>query len=181
LVAGAGGTANEILTSGKLESNWDFLAVDPSDPMLALAMGRVAEAGLAGRTKAVLGEVRDLPLRRAFDAATLIGVLHHIPDENTKLAVLKDIAQRLKPQAPLILAGNCRSYNSDPLFMAAWGRRWQMHGADEKEVKTKLDKILQGAEPPKSEEVVAKLLHSAGFTPPVASSRVYSGEHGLHI
>lgn len=69
--------------------------------MLTLAKVRVAEASLAARTKSVLGKLSDLPLDRAFDAATLIGVLHHIPDDCAKLSVLKDIAQQLKPRAPV--------------------------------------------------------------------------------
>lgn len=49
LVAGAGGTANEIVTAGKLEPNWTFVAVDPSQPMLDLAMRRVTSANLIDR------------------------------------------------------------------------------------------------------------------------------------
>jgi tRNA (cmo5U34)-methyltransferase len=166
LIAGAGGTANEILVAGKLEPDWSFLAVDPSEPMLALAMSRVAAAGLAHRTKQVLGEVGDLPRDRAFDAATLIGVLHHIPGHTAKLDLLRDLACRLKSNAPLILAGNCLAYKSEPLLMAAWANRWRMHGAGPQEIEAKLGKILQGAEPLASEEAVAELVEEAGFTRP---------------
>lgn len=41
LVVGAGGTAQEIITAGKLEPNWRFTAVDPSRPMLDLAIQRL--------------------------------------------------------------------------------------------------------------------------------------------
>jgi tRNA (cmo5U34)-methyltransferase len=50
-----------------------------------------------------------------------------------------------------------------PLLMAAWSERWRMQGATPDEVKAKLDKILQGADPPHSEEAVAALLAEAGF------------------
>lgn len=166
LVAGAGGTGNEIVISGNLEPDWTFVAVDPSQPMLDLAMTKIAEAGLAERTDAILGNVDNLPLDRKFDAATLMGVLHHLPGHEAKAAILGDIALRLKPGAPLILAGNYRAYASQPLMMAAWGERWRMNGATQDEIKAKLGKILQGADPPHSEEAVVQLLADAGFQPP---------------
>jgi tRNA (cmo5U34)-methyltransferase len=167
LVAGAGGTAQEIITAGRLEPNWLFTAVDPSQPMLDLALARVAAAGLSSRTEAILGLVEDLPADRMFDAATLIGVLHHLPGDEAKHTILQAIASHLKPGAPLILAGNHHAYASQPLLMSAWGERWRMHGATPDEVKAKLGKILQGADPPHSEEAVAALLANAGFEKPL--------------
>jgi tRNA (cmo5U34)-methyltransferase len=166
LVAGAGGTASEIVNGGRLEPNWRFVAVDPSPPMLDLAMSRVAAAGLADRTRPVLGRVVDLPPEPTFDAATLIGVLHHLPGTPAKLDILRDIASRLKPRAPLILAGNCLAYAAEPLLMAAWGERWRMNGATADEVDARRGKILQGADPPRSEQAVAELLDEAGFEAP---------------
>lgn len=166
LVAGAGGGAREIVTAGALEPGWRFTAVDPSQPMLDLAAARVREAGLDGRTEVVLGTIDDLPADRRFDAATLIGVLHHLPGDEAKRAILRSLADRLKPGAPLILAGNRFAYASRPLLLKAWGERWRMHGAGPDEVQAKLAKILQGADPPDSEEAVADLLAETGFGPP---------------
>ncbi|MDR3373028.1 MAG: hypothetical protein P4L98_04795 [Ancalomicrobiaceae bacterium] len=42
-----------------------------------------------------------------------------------------------------------------------------MQGAMPEEVEIKLDKILQGADPPQSEPAVAELLADAGFEPPL--------------
>jgi tRNA (cmo5U34)-methyltransferase len=166
LVVGAGGTAQEIMTAGRLEPDWRFTAVDPSQPMLDLAVARLTAAGLAGRTDARLGHVEDLPADAAFDAATLIGVLHHLPGTEAKAGILKSIAVRLKPGAPLILAGNHFAYASQPLLLAAWGERWRMQGGSADEVKAKLGKILQGADPPHSEAAVISLLNGAGFGQP---------------
>lgn len=167
LVAGAGGTANEIVVAGRLEPNWSFVAVDPSHPMLDLAISRIEAAGLMDRTEVVVGAVADLPSDRQFDAATLIGVLHHLPGREAKQAILHDIATRLKPGAPFILAGNHYAYASQPLMMAAWAQRWRMNGASTEEIESKLGKILQGADPPASEQVVADLLAEAGFDKPL--------------
>jgi len=167
LVVGAGGPAKEITNAGRLEPNWRFTAVDPSQPMLDIALARVAEAGLMERTAARLGSVEDLPEEPVFDAATLIGVLHHLPGNEAKQSILQAIASRLKPRAPLVLAGNHYAYASQPLLLAAWGERWRMQGATADEVKAKLGKILQGADPPHSEEAVATLLAEAGFDKPL--------------
>ena len=45
LVAGAGGTGQEICVAAALEPGWRFTAVDPSGPMLALARSNVEAAG----------------------------------------------------------------------------------------------------------------------------------------
>ena len=166
LVAGAGGGAKEIVTAATLEPGWDFTAVDPSPPMLDLAVTRLTEAGLLDRTRIVLGTVDDLPQGEHFDAATLIGVLHHLPGDAAKGAVLRALASRLLPGAPLILAGNHQAYASQPLLFAAWGERWRMGGSSAEDVQAKLGKVLHGADPPPSEEAVAALLADAGFDPP---------------
>ena len=49
LVVGAGGTAQEIITAGRLELGWQFTAVDPSQPMLDLALSKLEEHGLTSR------------------------------------------------------------------------------------------------------------------------------------
>ncbi len=167
LVVGAGGPAQEIVTAGRLEPSWQFLAVDPSQPMLDLALMKLHEHGLADHTQVHLGYVEDLPSEERFDAATLIGVLHHLPSDAAKQAILSEIAARLRPEAPFVLAGNFCAYASQPLLLAAWGERWRMSGAASDEIQTKLNKILQGADPPHSEEAVAQLLKNAGFTPPL--------------
>ena len=166
LVAGAGGGAKEIVTLGAMEPGWRFVAVDPSEPMLDLAVTRIREANLLDRTTIVHGMVDDLA-GEPFDAATLIGVLHHLSGDEAKRAILSAIAARLKPGAPFILAGNYRPYASEPLLLAAWAERWRQQGAGPEEVKAKQGKILQGADPPTSEEVVAKMLAGAGFGPPL--------------
>lgn len=163
LVVGAGGGALEIRTAARLGPAWSFLAVDPSEPMMDIARFRIAEAGLAQRTNFHLGYVDDLPREAAFDGATLIGVLHHVPGDEAKHRLLASISERLRPGAPLILAGNRFKYESRPLLLSAWAERWRLQGAGDEEVSAKLAKIRQGAEPPKSEEAVTQLLADAGF------------------
>ncbi|MGH6859666.1 MAG: class I SAM-dependent methyltransferase, partial [Phyllobacterium sp.] len=55
LVVGAGGTAGEIITAARIGPHWAFVAVDPSEPMLALARKNIVEAGIQTRVRCVLG------------------------------------------------------------------------------------------------------------------------------
>ncbi|MEO3723489.1 class I SAM-dependent methyltransferase [Pseudomonas syringae] len=163
LAVGAGGTAQEIVAMGNLEPGWRFMAVDPSEPMLAAATEQLRSRDLLARTDLHLGSVDDLPADESYDAATVIGVLHHLEGDEAKRALLQSIRARLKPGAPLIVAGNHYAYASQPLLLEAWGHRWRQNGASADEVKAKLGKILQGADPPHSEAAVQKLLNEAGF------------------
>jgi len=134
--------------------------------MMDIATTQLEAHGLAGRTETHLGYVDELSDGRCFDAATLIGVLHHLPGDAAKRHILHAIAARLKPGAPLILAGNRLSYADHPTLLAVWGERWRMQGSTPEEVMVKLGKILQGADPPASEEAVAALLSEAEFGRP---------------
>lgn len=166
LVVGIGGTAQEVIALSKIEPGWRFTGVDPSQPMLTLAAERLAALGLSDRVVLHLGTLDDLAAEEEFDAAMMLGVLHHLPGDHAKSAILGAIAARIGPGAPLVLAGNRYSYTSKPLLLAAWGERWRMHGATSEEVKAKLGKILQGADPPRSAEAVIELLDQAGFERP---------------
>ena len=163
LVVGAGGTAQEIIAMAALEPDWSFTAVDPSEPMLDAAVQQLQANDLLHRTEVHLGEINDLPADQTFDAATLIGVLHHLNGDEPKRVILQSIQARLKPGAPLILAGNHYAYASQPLLLQAWGQRWRQQGASADEVQAKLGKVLQGADPPHSEAAVQTLLHESGF------------------
>lgn len=167
LVIGAGGTAGEIIAAARLEPQWSFVAVDPSAPMLDLAHAYLLDAGVSDRVETVLGTLADLDTAPSFDAAVMIGVLHHLPGDSAKQEILMQIAARLQPGAPLIVAGNYRVYASQPLLMSAWAARWRMHGAEPEEVQAKMGKILQGAEPPRSEDALISLLAYAGFGEPL--------------
>ncbi len=167
LVVGAGGTGGEIIAAARLEPGWTFVAVDPSAPMLDLARSQINAAGFGAGVTFVDGDLSAVPPKAAFDAAIMIGVLHHVPDEAGKETLLRDLAARLRPDASLVLAGNYRAYASEPLLLAAWANRWRLNGAGEDEVREKLDRIMSGAVPPESEEKVASLLADAGFATPM--------------
>ena len=51
LVVGAGGGAQEIVTASVLGPKWHFTAVDPSKPMMDIAVAHLTQNGLAERTE----------------------------------------------------------------------------------------------------------------------------------
>lgn len=163
LVVGIGGTGAEVSALAPLEPAWQFTGVDPSEPMLALARARLTARGLIDRVDLHMSDLDSLPMSEPFDGAMMLGVLHHVPGDHAKSALLKSIAARLPAGAPLILAGNRFAYSQRPLLLKAWGERWRMHGASDAEIDAKLGKILQGADPPHSEAAVFDLLAEAGF------------------
>jgi tRNA (cmo5U34)-methyltransferase len=166
LVVGAGGTAGEIIALAGLEPDWTFVALDPSKPMLEVAQDNIENAGLTARVTFITGDLTEIASDAVFDAAIMIGVLHHLPGQAAKRDIMRQLAAHLKDGAPLVVAGNYRAYQSQPLFMAAWARRWKMAGADSQEITAKMDRILQGAEPPVSQEAVDALFTQNGFERP---------------
>lgn len=115
LVAGAG-TGAECVALGQACPGLHVVGIDPAADMLALAERKVAEHGLIERVRLYPCAVDDLPIFEPFDAATLLLVLHFVPDDGGKLALLSDMAKHLKPGAPLVLAD---------LFGPGWDDAWQ--------------------------------------------------------
>jgi len=167
LVAGAG-TGAECVALAQACPRLAIVGVDPAPEMLAVAERKVAEHDLVARVRLMPGTAADLPEFEKFDAATLLLVLHFLKDDGAKAALLSDIARRLKPGAPLVLAD---------LFGPGWDeagqarlRVWWEHlqlaaGFDEAEVAKGLahvDRDIHAVE----ESRLAELLAAAGFEPP---------------
>ena len=102
LVVGAGSDM-ELVTFGKANSQWQLLGVDPSSNMLSLAQQKIDQNDLVERVKLFQGYTHELSETPLYDAATCILVMHFIPDDGSKLALLQSISQRLKSSATLIL------------------------------------------------------------------------------
>lgn len=62
--------------------------------MLDTAAEHLKANGLLERTQLLLGTVDDLPVDAAYDAAILIGVLHHMPGDEPKMNLLRSIQTR---------------------------------------------------------------------------------------
>lgn len=162
LVVGAG-TGIELVTFRTAEPGWRLTGVDPSRQMIEIAERRVREAGAEAGVRLVHGHVSDLD-EDGFAAATCFNVMHFLPDDGAKQALLRDIARRLAPGAPFLLFelhGDPVGPRFDELF-AAWSRYWEIQGMGEAEraaFRGKIDEGIHWA----SEARILELLAEAGF------------------
>ncbi len=166
LVVGAG-TGIELIALKRARPDLRLHGVDPSEQMLRIAERRVADAGLESGVSYQLGYTRDVPPTPRFDAATLINVLHFVPDNGAKAALLHDIARRLRPGAVFVLF----DLHGDPgseeheRYMPAWRRYWRIRGMTQEEIAAFDERIRHGIHfaPPGR---VLELARDAGFTDP---------------
>lgn len=101
VLAVGSGTGNELLTLARARTNWQFLGIDPSPEMMLQAQQKLATFP---NVQLQEGYVQQLSNDEPFQAATLLLVLHFLPDDGSKLNLLKGIADRLERNAPFVLA-----------------------------------------------------------------------------
>lgn len=124
LVVGAGG-GKEVEQFLPPNPSWRLVGVDPSRDMLALAQSAAERLGVQKRVELVHGTIDSLTAELRFDAATCLYVLHFLPDD-AKLALLRGIAARLRPHAPLLVVSAAR-VDTGALRDDVLGT-WQQHG-----------------------------------------------------
>lgn len=112
------GSGSELVTLGRA-SSWRLLGVEPSEQMIAITRDRLHRAGLETRVRIHHGYTDDLPADLRVQAATLVCVLHFLPDDGAKLGLLRSIAARLAPGAPLVLVDGHGAPGT-----AGFGRDW---------------------------------------------------------
>src|SRR5215203_5721197 len=163
LIAGAG-TGTEIVKLGESSPGWRFMGVDPSADMVTVAHQRVSERGISERVDLYEGLVHQLSSSELFDAATLILVLHFVPDDGEKLRLLRSISSRLKPGAPFVIADLHGDRTSGRFwrFIAAWKNRQAALGMTGEEIEGLFENILSEIQfiPAKRIET---LMYEAGF------------------
>lgn len=171
LVVGCG-TGNEIMAINQCLYDWQITGVDPSEEMLCQAKEKLKEFS---NVKLINGTVDQLSLEVNFSAATLLLVLHFMPDDGTKLNLLKDIHIRLQPNAPFVLLditgeGNEFDQNLDVLLQLIPDTVIEEQKAWRKDrFQNELYKI--------SETRLSELLMEAGFDTPTRffQSTIYQG------
>ena len=167
LIVGAG-TGMEICTFGQKCENWHFTGIDPSADMLAIARQKIAEQGLSGRVELVNGYTDDLPAGRLYDGATCVLVMHFLPDDGSKLRLLKSISQHLKSGAPFVLVDDFGDLNSAEFWRTvdAWRTYVKAKGADPKLVDEGFSGQILKRLHFVPESRIMELLDEAGFEKP---------------
>ena len=166
LVVGSG-TGMELINFCQQNSQWILTGVDPSQDMMIIARQELAKRKLLARVNLHRGDLDSLPQTEPMDAATLILVMHFLPDDGSKLELLKNIARRLKPGAEFILADlhGDKSARYFTKLKTAWQAHYfnQLDDANktqaESEFETRIDNSIHFI----SEARIRELLNTAGF------------------
>lgn len=135
LVVGAGG-GREIEELRNSRAVGSITAIDPSARNLETARGA------SPRVRFIVGTADDLPDAERFDIVTSLLVMHHLPDDGSKLAYLKSLRERLTPGGQLIHADVCfdksaEFHNQIPAFLA----HADIFGVSAEAVRLELDAI----------------------------------------
>lgn len=164
LVVGAGG-GQEILKLGQSHPGWSFTGLDTSQSMLQAARQRLEAAGLMDRVRLHHTEIAAWSSNALYDAATCMLVLHFVQGRESKLALLRSIAARLQPGAPLCLSAICGVPGSPAweLQMAGWRLHMLGNRIAEEEWQT-FEQSFGVTSYPLPAAEMEMLLEEAGFT-----------------
>jgi tRNA (cmo5U34)-methyltransferase len=161
------GTGAELVPYTRFDvPGWRFVGVDPSDAMLAVARQRLEAEGLLPRTHLHVGELHTLPDGPPFDGAQMMGVLHHVDGQEARLALLAEVARRLRPGAPLVVG--CR-VGMDPVLMNVELRRWRAYGVPREDLERRRQLFAQtrpSMRPVESDAALSEMLAQTGFVEP---------------
>ncbi|MEZ4369631.1 MAG: class I SAM-dependent methyltransferase [Polyangiaceae bacterium] len=162
LCVGAG-TGLELLYLAEAFPTWQFVAVEPSEPMLKHAIARCDAAGISSRCSFHHGTTDTLEDQGPFDGATALLVSQFLVDPEARTSFFRDIAQRLKPGAPLVSADLAHPVAGE--LTELWRRAWIYNDTTAENVERMLQSIGQhvAVAPP---EVVEAHLTAAGFSAP---------------
>ncbi|WP_256706406.1 class I SAM-dependent methyltransferase [Paenibacillus sp. FSL R7-0337] len=144
---------------------WSFSGLDTSQRMLQAAQQRLGVAGLLDRVELHQTETSTWNCTRAYDAATCMLVLHFLQGRTNKLALLRSIAERLQPGAPLCMSAICGVPGSSAweLQMAGWRLHMLGNGIAEEQWQIFEQSFGVTSHPLPAAEM-EELLLAAGFT-----------------
>jgi tRNA (cmo5U34)-methyltransferase len=106
LVVGAGG-GREMEELRNSDTIGGITAIDPSARNLETVQAVDGASGASPHVRIVVGTVDDLPDGETFDIVTSLLVMHHLPDDGSKLTYLRGLRNRLAPGGRLIHADVC--------------------------------------------------------------------------
>ncbi|UPK46563.1 class I SAM-dependent methyltransferase [Paenibacillus pabuli] len=164
LIVGAGG-GKEMTMLGKRHAGWMFTGIDPSQAMLQLSERRIQEAGIGARVKLKSMTLEALPEEGVYDGATSMLMLHFIQGMESKRRFLFNLAARLKPGAPLIIAAVNANLHSPvhPIMMQAWQDHMLSQGIQPEEWERFAASLGRESDPISSEQLI-ELMEECGFT-----------------
>lgn len=171
LCVGAG-TGAEMIALAKAFPNFEFTAVEPSEPMLDVCRERAAQEGITARCTFHHGYIHTLESSTPFDAATSLLVSQFLVDRSERVAFFEDIARRLRPGACLVnadLSADLDSPDSEGL-KDFWAKMLVFSDSPPDQARNYLKgwKEHVGVLPP---DQVAAIITDGGFEKPVLFSQ----------
>ena len=162
------GTGKELIHLAKKFPRWCFTAVEPSGAMLDVCRHRVEALGLVSRCYLHEGYLDSLPVEDGYNAASCFLVSQFILEQDARLDLFKQIANRLQPNG--ILASSDLSFDVDSenydVLLGVWQR--VMAASDVSSQGLSRMKAAYAKDvavlPPTS---VASIIKSGGFEAPV--------------
>ncbi|MFG1495641.1 class I SAM-dependent methyltransferase [Saccharospirillum sp. HFRX-1] len=101
LLSVGSGTGTEVIALAQRFPHWHFTLVEPSAGMVEVCRQNLIEAGVAERCFVEHGYLESVSPAKQFDAATCFLVSQFLVEPEKRKVFFRQIAQRLKPQAPL--------------------------------------------------------------------------------
>lgn len=165
LVGGGGGM--EIESFAPSAPGWDFHVIDPAARMAQAAAERAQSLGVADRVQVTVATAADLPSEARYEAATCILVGHFL-SKDAQRSLLRDIAARLVPGAPLVLVQLFRptQNSASAELLECWRQHLLALGEDPAEVQARF-KAREREITLLSEPEIAELLDKADFSTPL--------------
>ncbi|OLF77870.1 SAM-dependent methyltransferase [Maricaulis sp. W15] len=161
------GTGAEILSLSNAFPGWQFVAVDPSGPMLDVCRARLEDAGVMDRCEVVQGEVHDIADGDTFDAVLAIMVAHFI-DREKRQRFYQASHARLRPGGFFVSTEISYDLASPeyPSMLENWGRIQSRMGATPDSLKT-LPETLRNVLTVIAPDETENLWRDAGFARPI--------------
>ncbi|MEY8745324.1 class I SAM-dependent methyltransferase [Bacillales bacterium AN1005] len=163
LVVGAGG-GKEVTLLGSRHPEWSFTGIDLSEPMLQLAARRVAELKLESRVNLRMTSIEAMSEEVMYDGATCMLMLHFVQGLEAKKRLLHNLAAKLKPGSPLLIAAVNADLHSPAYatIMNAW-REHMLHVGITLDEWERFADSLRRESDPISSEVMVQLLKECWF------------------
>jgi tRNA (cmo5U34)-methyltransferase len=157
------GTGAEILSLAREYPQWEFVGLDPSEPMLEVCRRRLEEAGIAERCRLVPGYVQDLPPGGGYDAVASVLVAHFVP-RDARAGFFAAMASQLRPGGTLVNAEI--SFDLDSAEASSMTEQW-----------AKVQRLMGGT--PESLAALPKVLREVLTVLPPAETERLLRESGI--
>lgn len=135
LIVGAG-TGTDIAPLTMIENCQNITACEPEQAMAGYGQKKTG-AQLNGKVIRWWGSHLNAAPKERFSAVVMTLVLHFLPDDGSKSALLTEIRERLLPGGTLILVNLIKpdSKETEAAFLQAWERYNAINGVPESEYK----------------------------------------------